>query len=83
MNTASAGKCGLVGHALWVVLGDGSIPELASCSWDWESIVRGRTFDGSRPWNLGIDESEAGEGSESNGGVHYGLPCDELEVLIC
>lgn len=41
LNAAGAGKGGIVGHALWVVLSDSSIPKFACCAWDRKSIVCG------------------------------------------
>ena len=41
LNAAGAGKRGIVGHALWVVLGDSSIPQFACCAWNRKSIVCG------------------------------------------
>lgn len=39
MDTAGAGKGGIVGDACWVVLGNGGVPKFSRCAWDWESIV--------------------------------------------
>ena len=41
MDAAGAGKGGVVGDALWVVLGNGSIPKFACCARYWESVVGG------------------------------------------